>query len=699
MPASIEAWRRENVIISPYYAPNDFWSSPPTILGYTSIENNFCEHYKYGYLASAPCYSKRYSQVVMEECIYGGMFLHGFAHFYIESLNRLYALRKLDSRLPLVFSFAYRNICEVSQLNRDILDFLDVRNPIYFIQEPTLFRNIYMPPPGAALGSFFLPEQLEALGKVESNPIPGRKVYISRSRIKNRGCANEKKLDELLRGRGWEIFYPETLPFAKQVETLASAEIIFCISGSALHSLLFLKNIRQRIITISRVHDRTYNIIAGLKVADYWILNIPKFFTKKVYDPASCIFTVDISLIKELLNKSSDFLQLELIEPYLQKAPHEKSSDFTHPVLFNAKSKSLLEHNLFYRILEALYQKRDSANALKVIVALIRKHIFKPYMQAKVIEFLTESYPHLLEKFNKYINKVGDSHVVAADFINETHKTLTATSIYINATQQSKRQTMNFPPNAAAKRIHRLGVYNDGKSYLEIGVQDGRTFFNVDLPRKIGVDPSFRFDADKFASPPQISFFEMTSNNFFKIIKTVEEPDAVPYFFDIIYIDGLHVWRQALRDFTNSQAHSNGRTLWLFDDTVPSDPVSAHPDCNESYFVRKKLGLGKTMPWHGDVYKAIFFIHDFYPEFSYATIMDCGNPQTVVWKTDKPSNRAKMFGDIEKIENLSWFAMIKHRGLLNPCRDEELESLIMSEFSGLGRGDEFTEFFLKALDK
>lgn len=138
---AIENWRFRDVIISPYYAPNDFWSSPPTIIGYTSIKNNFCEHYKYGYLASLPCYSRRYTKVMAGACVYGGIFIHGFAHFFIETLNRLYALRKLDPALPVVFSFAYHNTRGLSKLNREILDFLEIKNPVHFIQEPTLFTD------------------------------------------------------------------------------------------------------------------------------------------------------------------------------------------------------------------------------------------------------------------------------------------------------------------------------------------------------------------------------------------------------------------------------------------------------------------------------------------------------------------------------------------------------------------------------
>ena len=48
--------------------------------------------------------------------------------------------------------------------------------------------------------------------------------------------------------------------------------------------------------------------------------------------------------------------------------------------------------------------------------------------------------------------------------------------------------------------------------------------------------------------------------------------------FDLIFLDGLHTYSQTLRDFRASQALAHSRTVWLIDDTVPSDPIAADPD-------------------------------------------------------------------------------------------------------------------------
>lgn len=78
---------------------------------------------------------------------------------------------------------------------------------------------------------------------------------------------------------------------------------------------------------------------------------------------------------------------------------------------------------------------------------------------------------------------------------------------------------------------------NDYRTYLEIGVADGNNFKKIHCKKKISVDPgSGRYH---FAEPT----FKMTSDQFFK--KNKEK-------FDLIFIDGLHEFKQVERDINNS---------------------------------------------------------------------------------------------------------------------------------------------------
>lgn len=214
-------------------------------------------------------------------------------------------------------------------------------------------------------------------------------------------------------------------------------------------------------------------------------------------------------------------------------------------------------------------------------------------------------------------------------------------------------------------RINKIAKIFEATRYLEIGVNKGYTFLNVNMQHKTAVDPCFLFDHLSHKNE-SVVFFEMTSDDYFsklpellndKPYKNVE----FPFCFDIILIDGLHTFEQSYRDFVNSLPFSHKDTIWIFDDTVPCDPYSAYPHHEKSLKYRADAGLFGR-PWHGDVYKTIFAIHDFHPEFSYCTQFDTGNPQTIVWR-GVHQEREKVFSSIEEIQKLSYFDFLDNSHL------------------------------------
>lgn len=224
--------------------------------------------------------------------------------------------------------------------------------------------------------------------------------------------------------------------------------------------------------------------------------------------------------------------------------------------------------------------------------------------------------------------------------------------------------------NISAARINVLARRYGFTRYLEIGVNRGETFLGVSMPHKTAVDPVFAFNVAPHRGPTT-QFFPLPSDDFFaelpRLITRTPYASASRerFCFDIVFIDGLHTFAQAYRDFLHSLPYTHAKTIWIFDDTVPCDPWSAIPDQQTSYRYRKMAGLDGT-PWHGDVYKAIIALHDFHPEFSYATQVTYGNPQTIVWRTEKPAERRPVFGDPAKIAALSYFDMLDCHRLLLP---------------------------------
>ena len=109
------------------------------------------------------------------------------------------------------------------------------------------------------------------------------------------------------------------------------------------------------------------------------------------------------------------------------------------------------------------------------------------------------------------------------------------------------------------------------ESYLEIGCQSDVNFSKIIIKNKIGVDPQTG------------GTHRMTSDDFFKQNKST---------FDLIFIDGLHVYEQVLKDIENSLKVLNENGVILIHDCLPAKIWhQTIPQTHSS--------------WNGDVWKSI----------------------------------------------------------------------------------------------
>ncbi len=116
----------------------------------------------------------------------------------------------------------------------------------------------------------------------------------------------------------------------------------------------------------------------------------------------------------------------------------------------------------------------------------------------------------------------------------------------------------------------------DYKSYLEIGICEGKNFARIDVDTKVGVDP----DPEASVSATYL----MTSDEYFE-----QNIDT----FDIIFIDGLHEAGQAYRDARHALDILNeGGTVVMHDCSPPNQA------CQDMPFP------GKETLWCGNVWRA-----------------------------------------------------------------------------------------------
>src|SRR6185295_576515 len=141
------------------------------------------------------------------------------------------------------------------------------------------------------------------------------------------------------------------------------------------------------------------------------------------------------------------------------------------------------------------------------------------------------------------------------------------------------------------------------RTYLEIGVDVGNSLKLVKAPTlAIGIDPEPKID---FALEPNQRVFAETSDAFFAGHDVRAEFDGLP--IDLAFIDGMHHFEFALRDFANVERHCTPQSTILIHDVYPLDRVTAE---------RERL---RTF-WSGDIWRLIVLLKKVRPELSVHTI-------------------------------------------------------------------------------
>ena len=140
-------------------------------------------------------------------------------------------------------------------------------------------------------------------------------------------------------------------------------------------------------------------------------------------------------------------------------------------------------------------------------------------------------------------------------------------------------------------------------TYLEIGVQTGRTMaLALSSTQAIGVDPEPKINVMLEANA---RIFDMTSDDFFAQQSINAEFGGRS--IDMAFIDGMHHFDFALRDFAAIERNCSRHSIVLIHDCYPLERVTAARD--------RVTGF-----WSGDVWKAIMALKKYRPDLDINTI-------------------------------------------------------------------------------
>lgn len=209
-----------------------------------------------------------------------------------------------------------------------------------------------------------------------------------------------------------------------------------------------------------------------------------------------------------------------------------------------------------------------------------------------------------------------------------------------------------------------LSTFTHPTAYLEIGVDEGRTFRKIKSDSKDGVDPYGTYD----------STYRMTSEMFFALNKLFFHKT-----YDIIFIDAAHLSLIVDKEIEECFKILNKNGYIVLHDTDP--PSKEASELIEEYVVSYQRSISYPhnsshtdsligRAYNGDVWKSVAHIRMNKPDISVITII--GFCCTVVYKRRQKKMMKRISAD-----HLDWNFFKKNRKqLLNPIDFSNLRKVL-----------------------
>lgn len=250
-------YKEDPVVINgrPFFR-NEIWSSDNSLIE-ESLLHRACHIYNN---KSAIVNMRKKATFKKGIYIYLGCLRTHYGHFLLESLARLwpFIIAGLDKNevIPVIHTEwpspsldaigkKYPFVAEAYQRIGINL------SEIYEIVDPVIFEKLLVPTPSFRLGQVFhygTPTQSKvwaAIKRVNNLKPKKNKIYLSRKKhqcnnIKSRFLSNELEVEQLFIRHGFEIVYPERLPFTEQVKLYQECSIMAGPIGSCMHNSAFM---------------------------------------------------------------------------------------------------------------------------------------------------------------------------------------------------------------------------------------------------------------------------------------------------------------------------------------------------------------------------------------------------------------------------------------------------------------------------
>ena len=195
------------------------------------------------------------------------------------------------------------------------------------------------------------------------------------------------------------------------------------------------------------------------------------------------------------------------------------------------------------------------------------------------------------------------------------------------------------------------------RTYLEIGVEQGACFCHIQAETKIGIDP---IPPTKEVQAAGV-YFQMSSDEFFA-------SHAEGLHINVAFVDGLHEYRQVLRDVDNCLRLLSDQGAIIIHDCNPASAQAATPYHELETAMRNPEW---NWQWSGDVWKAIVVLRT--RQDLHVVVLDCDFGVGVIRKGVPESILPGM-----DVSQMAYKDFVQHRELLlNLKQPEYLETFLV----------------------
>lgn len=202
-------------------------------------------------------------------------------------------------------------------------------------------------------------------------------------------------------------------------------------------------------------------------------------------------------------------------------------------------------------------------------------------------------------------------------------------------------------------------------AYLEIGVKRGENFFPIRAGRKIAVDPVFAFSLRErirwmYKNPSNLTarYYQVTSDEYFSTAGRSRK-------LDVVFIDGLHTYRQSLKDVLNALNVLNEGGVIVMHDCNPPHKAAAFPSETPEEAAASNVP-GWTGEWCGDVWKTVCHLRSARKDLR-VFVLNCDYGLGVI--TRGRSEDALAFST-EQVEKMTYDDLAENRERILGLKDE-----------------------------